>query len=132
VGAVLVSHGVVELCAESGVALTYLQDSGKLVARIDAPRSGNVLLRREQFRRADRPEACAALARTFVAGKLHNGQNTLLRAARETDIDEDRAALESAAARLGQHIADLAGAATCDAGRGPEGGAARVYFDGLP
>ena len=36
-GPVLVSHGVVELCAESGVALTYLQESGRLIARIDAP-----------------------------------------------------------------------------------------------
>src|SRR5262249_29670690 len=33
---------------------------------------------------------------------------------------------------LGQHIADLAGAATCDAVRGHEGDAARVYFDVLP
>jgi CRISPR-associated protein Cas1 len=131
-GAVLASHGVVELCAESGVALTYLQESGKLVARIDAPRSGNVLLRREQFRRADRPEACVALARTFVAGKLHNGRNTLLRAARETDSENDRTPLESAAARLSQHIADVAGASTCDAVRGHEGDAARVYFEVFP
>src|SRR5271166_689175 len=84
-GPVLVSAGVVELCAESGVSLTYLRESGRLIARIDAPRSGNVLLRREQFRRADSPEACAAIARSFVAGKLHNARNTLLRAARESD-----------------------------------------------
>jgi CRISPR-associated protein Cas1 len=127
-GPVTVSPGVVALCAESGVALTYLQESGRLIARIDAPRSGNVLLRREQFRRADRPEACAALARSFVVGKLHNARNGLLRGARETEDDSDRAALESAASRLGQHIADLAGAATCDAVRGHEGDAARVYF----
>ncbi len=131
-GPVLVSHGVVELCAESGVALTYLRESGRLVARIDAPRSGNVLLRREQYRRADRPEACAALSRSFVAGKLHNGRNTLLRAARESEREEDRAALESAAARLGQHIADLPGAESCDAVRGHEGDGARVYFEILP
>jgi CRISPR-associated protein Cas1 len=129
---VTVSPGVVSLCAEAGVALTYLEESGRLIARIDAPRSGNVLLRREQFRRADRPEACAALARCFVAGKLHNARNMLLRGARETEDDADRSAMESAASRLGQHIADLAGASTCDAVRGHEGDAARVYFDSLP
>ena len=107
-GPVTVSPGIVELCAESGVALTYLRESGRLIARIDAPRSGNVLLRREQFRRADQPEACAALARSFVAGKLHNARNTLLRAARESSDGEDRSALDSAAARVGQHIEDLA------------------------
>jgi CRISPR-associated protein Cas1 len=131
-GPVTVSPGVVALCAESGVALTYLEESGRLIARIDAPRSGNVLLRREQFRRADRPEACVALARSFVAGKLHNARNTLLRGARETKDDMDRDAFELAAARLGQHIAELAGATSCDAVRGHEGDAARVYFDTLP
>ena len=42
-----------------GVALSYVVEWGGLIARIDPPRSGNVLLRREQFRRADRPEACS-------------------------------------------------------------------------
>jgi CRISP-associated protein Cas1 len=128
-GHVLVSHGVVELCAESGVALTYLRASGRLIARIDAPRSGNVLLRREQFRRADRPDACTALARSFVAGKLHNARNTLLRSARETKDTGDRAALESAASRVGQHIEELPRAENCDAVRGHEGDGARVYFE---
>lgn len=128
-GPVTVSPGVVALCAESGVALTYLQESGRLIARIDAPRSGNVLLRREQFRRADRPELCAALARSFVVGKLHNARNALLRGARESENDDDRKELESAAARLGQHISELATATTTDAVRGHEGDSARVYFD---
>src|SRR5262249_24114521 len=72
------------------------------------------------------------LTKSFVAGKLHNARNALLRGARETEDDTDRAAFESAAVRLGQHIVDLAGAATCDAVRGHEGHAARVYFDALP
>ncbi len=131
-GPVTVSPGVVELCAESGVALTYLRESGRLIARIDAPRSGNVLLRREQFRRADNPEACTVLARSFVAGKLHNGRNTLLRAARETNDDDERKALETAATRLGQHIEDLPRADTCDSVRGHEGDGARVYFECFP
>ncbi len=66
----------------------YLSESGRIVSRVDAPGSGNVLVRREQFRRADRPDACASLARAFVAGKLHNARHTLLRAARDTDDPE--------------------------------------------
>jgi len=131
-GPVTVSPGVVEICAESKVALTYLTESGRLIARIDSPRSGNVLLRREQFRRADNPDACARLARTFVAGKLHNARNAQLRGARETDDPDDRAALERAASRLGEHIKDLEGATNCDSVRGHEGDSARVHFDVLP
>ncbi|HEY1187953.1 MAG TPA: CRISPR-associated endonuclease Cas1, partial [Gemmata sp.] len=68
------------LCAEHGVAVNFLTESGRLVARVDAPSSGNVLLRRAQFRRADEAAARAAVARCVVAGKLQNGRNQLLRA----------------------------------------------------
>ena len=84
-GPIMVSPGAMELCHEQGVSLTFLSDSGRIIARVDAPMSGNMLVRREQFRRADRPEACAALARAFVAGKLQNARYTLLRAGRDTD-----------------------------------------------
>jgi len=127
-GQVMVSPGLMELCIESGVAVSYMSESGRLIARVDAPRSGNVLLRREQFRRADRPEDCVVLARSFVAGKIHNARNALLRAARESDEPGDVAELQAASARLGQHIEELGGSPTLDSVRGREGDSARVYF----
>jgi CRISPR-associated protein Cas1 len=127
-GPVMVSPGLMALCVESGVALTFLNDTGRLVARVDAPRSGNVLLRREQFRRADRQSDCLLLARSFVVGKLHNARNTLLRAARESKQAEDTMALNAAAARLAEHISELPGTPTLDALRGREGDSARTYF----
>jgi CRISPR-associated protein Cas1 len=102
------------------------------MARVDAPRSGNVLLRREQFRLADRPDACANLARSFVAGKLHNARNTLLRASRETTSKEDRTEFERAASLIGGHIEELPRATTTESVRGHEGDSARVYFGVLP
>lgn len=131
-GPVTVSSGVIELCVESKTALTYLKESGRLIARIDAPRTGNVLLRREQFRRADDPQACARLARSFVAGKLHNARNQHLRVARESEDDDDRRALEQSAARIGEHIAELERTETTDAIRGREGDSARVHFGVFP
>ncbi|MBV8232191.1 MAG: type I-C CRISPR-associated endonuclease Cas1 [Planctomycetaceae bacterium] len=131
-GPILVSPGLVELCVEAGVALSYLTDSGRLIARVDAPRSGNVLLRREQFRRADRPEACLPLARSFIAGKLQNARNGLLRAARESHSPEDVAELNVAAARLGEHVESLMTSDTLDSVRGREGDSARTYFAAFP
>jgi CRISPR-associated protein Cas1 len=128
----MVSPGAMELCLEQGVSLTFLSDSGRIVARVDAPRSGNLLLRREQFRRADQPERCATLARAFVAGKLHNARHTLLRAARDSDTTDDPPALQRAASLIGQHIEALPQAADLDAIRGHEGDAARVYFAAFP
>lgn len=131
-GHCLVSPGLMELCQEQGVCLTYLSESGRVVARVDAPRSGNVLLRREQFRRADRPEACTALARGFVAGKLKNARHTLLRTARDTDDPEAPAELQRAASLIGQHLEALPGATNPDSVRGHEGDSARVYFGVFP
>jgi CRISPR-associated protein Cas1 len=131
-GPVLVSPGLMGLCIEAGVTLTYLSDNGRLVARVDAPRSGNVLLRREQFRRADRPEDCVPLARSFVAGKLHNARNALLRAARESKQPADVAELNRAASLLGEHIEELVRSSSLDSVRGHEGDSARTYFAALP
>lgn len=124
----LVSPGVMELCHEQGVSLTFLSESGRVVARVDAPQSGNVLLRREQFRRADRPSECTALARGFVAGKLQNARHTLLRAARDTDDPDDPPVFHRAASLIGQHVEALPDAPDTESIRGHEGDAARVYF----
>ena len=128
----MASPSVMALCQERGVSLTFLSEAGRLMARVDAPRSGNVLVRREQFRRADRPEACVPLARSFVAGKLHNARTTLLRAARESTDDEDRLSFARAASLIGGHIEGLPSADSLDGVRGHEGDAARVYFGALP
>lgn len=131
-GPSMVSPGAMELCHEQGVSLTYLSDSGRVVARVDAPKSGNVLVRREQFRRADRPEACALMARSFVAGKLQNARHTLLRAGRDTDDPDAPAEFHRAASLIGQHIEALPISSDVDSIRGHEGDSARVYFGVFP
>jgi CRISP-associated protein Cas1 len=131
-GASIVSPGAMELCHEQGVSLTFLSDSGWLIARVDAPSSGNMLVRREQFRRADRPESCAALARSFVAGKLQNARHTLLRAGRDTDDPDAPTELQRAASLIGEHLEALPKSYDVDAIRGHEGDSARVYFGVFP
>src|SRR5881398_749878 len=71
-GGVHVTPGAMALCAENGAAVNFLTDSGRLLARVDAPGSGNVLLRREQFRKADDELARATVSRCVVAGKVQN------------------------------------------------------------
>src|ERR1039457_369992 len=50
-GRVSCSPALMGLCAESGVALSFLTENGRFLARVEGPVSGNVLLRREQYRR---------------------------------------------------------------------------------
>ncbi|HEY2786652.1 MAG TPA: type I-C CRISPR-associated endonuclease Cas1c [Fimbriiglobus sp.] len=128
-GGVHVTPAAMGLCAERGIAVSFLTESGRLIARVDAPHGGNVLLRREQYRKADSPAACALVARHVVAGKIQNARNLLLRSARETEEPADKVPLQHAVARLGDAIPPLENDESVDSIRGREGDAARVYFE---
>ncbi len=131
-GAVLISPGALSLCAENGVSVTFLSEAGRLLARLDAPVSGNVLLRREQFRQADREADTLRHGRMFVAGKLHNARSNLLRSARDNAAAQDREALQGAAAALGALFSQIEAARSLDEVRGIEGASARAYFAVFP
>jgi CRISP-associated protein Cas1 len=126
---VMVSPGAMQLCAEGGVSMTFLSESGRLLARVDGPVSGNVLLRRHQFRQADDTSVCAALARFFVAGKIQNCRANLLRSARDNAAADDQDSLRWAAEELASAARRLAFMESMNEIRGTEGHAARVYFD---
>ena len=129
---VLVSPGAMSLMVEHGVALTYLSYTGRLVARVDAPVSGNVLLRRKQFRLADDPVGSLALARNCVAGKIQNARNNLMRGAREAEAAEAREHLVGVGQKLANHLGHVERAKGMDELRGHEGIAAKDYFEALP
>lgn len=106
-GRVGVSPSLMGLCGEKGVAITMLGHTGKFRARINGFTSGNVLLRREQYRRADSPAASARIAAAIVSGKLANCRAVLLRGARDYAVSAGAAALTSAADRLAAGLRDL-------------------------
>ena len=128
-GRASISTSVLERCTQAGISVTFLTTSGKLVARVDGPTAGNVLLRRSQFRLADDESRALAVSRSFVAGKLNNCRSLLLHASRDDAATSDRRlALRSAATRVRQAILGVAVASTRDELRGQEGIGARVYF----
>lgn len=128
-GGVHVTPAAMALCAEHHVAVSFLTESGRLLARVDAPGSGNVLLRREQFRAADDEGKRATVAKAVVAGKIHNARNLLLRSARETAVADDQRVLAAAADRMGDTLPRVGTTPDADSARGYEGDAARIYFD---
>lgn len=127
-----VTPGAMQLCAERGVSVAFLTESGRLMSRVDAPGSGNVLVRRTQFRWADRDDKRADVARGLVAGKVQNARNLILRGARESSDSADAVALQQAAARLADVLPALPACDDVDRLRGHEGDAARVYFEVFP
>jgi CRISPR-associated protein Cas1 len=127
-GQVSVSPPLMGLCAEHSVAVSFLTEHGRFLARIQGPVSGNVLLRREQYRRADDLEMSAQIARAIVVAKIANCRTVLQRAVRDRPEDESSGKLSQAAEQLAQHLKDLEGPVLLDTVRGKEGDAARRYF----
>lgn len=125
-GNVSCSPPLMELCAGAGVTISHLSLNGKFIARIQGPVSGNVLLRREQYRVADNLGRCADIASSMVMGKVRNCRNVMQRTLRRGgSADGD---LQAAIRQL----ADIERCITPELGleqiRGLEGEAANVYF----
>ena len=91
-GQVSCSPPVLGLCCEKGVGVSFLTEQGQFIARVQGPVSGNVLLRRQQYRMADGAELALPVVRSIVTAKIANSRIVLLRSARETD-DEPRPGL---------------------------------------
>jgi len=127
-GQVSCSPPLMGLCGERNVAISFLSENGKFYARVQGPVSGNVLLRREQYRRADKEDASAEIARMVVLAKVANGRTVLLRGIRDHADNTEAPAVEAAAVRLAHQLDDLRKPAPLDAVRGLEGDAARTYF----
>ncbi len=132
-GRVGASPALMGLCGERGVALSFMGYNGRFLARVQGPVSGNVLLRREQYRRADDiddPGGVSAIARAVVLGKIANSRTVLQRAARERGENAPGAQnLQFAIKRLARLLDLTRSESTVDNIRGREGDAARVYFD---
>lgn len=111
-------------CAENGVTVSWLTEYGRFLASMHGPVSGNVLLRREQYRKADSDESSSAIARAFVVGKIANCRTVLMRTARE--YADER--LDAANERLSSCLSRLKDAVPLNVVRGIEGEAAHAYF----
>lgn len=130
-GRVLVSPPLMGYCAEQGITISHLSPNGKFLARIEGPVSGNVLLRRTQYRSSDDETRCATIVRGFLIGKVHNQRAVLSRGLRDYADklpDADRIALEQARQRLSRVANNLLHEPRTDGLRGLEGEAAQVYF----
>lgn len=125
--------------AENGVAVSFLTEHGKFLARVEGAQSGNVLLRRRQYQAVDEPATATAVVRAIVAAKIANQRAVIRRALRDHGAGETAAAtgaatgattgaLDDAARRLSDAARLAASAADIDAARGYEGAAGAAYF----
>lgn len=131
-GAISMSPFLMHHCAESGVAVSFLSEHGRFLARVQGPVSGNVLLRRKQYRVADVPEETEKITRNFLRGKLANTRTVIRRAIRDHADKDGLSSLENAEIRLSRYLKWLQHPRTINEMRGIEGEAAAAYFVAFP
>jgi CRISPR-associated protein Cas1 len=131
-GRVGASPALMAACAESGITLSYLEPNGRFLARTEGPRSGNVLLRRTQYRVADNEKGKVAIVRAIVAGKAANQRTVLRRALRDHSgrmNSSTCAALQACEQRLTTVARRTLTTGSVAELRGLEGEAAAAYFN---
>lgn len=125
-GGVTVTDELMHRCAADRRSVTWLSGNGRYRARVVGPQGGNPLLRIAQHERLRSDSDRINIARSFVAGKLHNTRQVLLRAAADA-TGTRQADLRDAATAIGSSFPDLAETDNINVVLGIEGQAARRY-----
>lgn len=128
----MMSPALIGRCAADGRSIIWLNRFGRFMARMEGPVNGNILLRQAQYRTADNAEQSLTIARRFIAGKIRNSRQVLMRGARDSKNDQEKSALVQSARLLAGNLSKLALAESADRVRGLEGDSARIYFAALP
>lgn len=125
------SPALMGACAARNVALTFLTPNGKFLARACGKSSGNVLLRRAQYRMADDIWANCRVASWFIAGKIYNCRWVLERATRDHAMRINVEEIKGVSSLLKACVRSAAACETMEELRGIEGEAAAQYFRAL-
>ena len=123
------SPGLMKLCSDSGISLTFLSPNGRFISRVQGATRGNVLLRKAQYALSDDEESSLHLSKLMIAAKIQNYRNILRRYIRDygecQEVDEAVRVLD-ANKRYALHAEDKTKL------MGFEGIASNAYFEVLP
>ncbi|MHB8359841.1 MAG: type I-C CRISPR-associated endonuclease Cas1c [Thermoplasmataceae archaeon] len=123
------SPSAMNLCTEKGIGLSFLSPNGSFYARVTGEVSGNVLLRRTQYRWADDKGEELRLAKRFIAAKIQNSRTILQRTIRDHGEIIDKIGMSVLVDQLQEIVNSVRTAKNIDSLRGLEGKAANAYFN---
>ena len=125
------SPALMAACAGAGITISHLEPNGRFLARAEGVRTGNVLLRRAQFRASEGAAAARVIVQGILAAKAVNQRAVVRRGLRDHGAALGQEACE-ALARAERQLTDVArrtmAAESVDIMRGLEGEAALAYF----
>ncbi len=127
-GSVMCSPYLMGFCAQNNISISFLTQYGKFLACVHGQTHGNVLLRRQQYRMADDPEAIRDISRSILIGKICNSRSSLQRTLRDHGNSIDKEAIQGASSRLKNFLTKLNALQSINELRGMEGESAHTYF----
>jgi len=123
------SPGLMKLCVDNNVALSFLTPQGRFIGRIQGKISGNVLLRSKQYDLSKDTAFSLHLSKLFICGKIHNYRSVLRRFIRDYGENSE---IEAASHTQDVCTKAIVRADNADLIRGYEGDAANAYFSSFP
>ncbi len=123
------SPGVMKLCSDNGISLTFLSPHGRFISRVQGATKGNVLLRKKQYQLSDDELWSLHVAQLMIGGKIQNYCNILGRYIRDYGTNEE---VEQAIYVLKKAKRNALTAQNKTMLIGYEGMASNAYFEVLP
>ena len=127
-GASGASPALMGKCVENNILLSFMSRSGRFLCRAEGSTSGNVLLRRQQFRIADDEKASLQIAKSMITGKIFNSRYSIERTTRDHALRIDTEKFKQKSNYLYETAKKCIDAVSKDELRGMEGEAASVYY----
>lgn len=122
------SPALMGACAKHNIALSFMKQSGKFLARVVGEVRGNVTLRKSQYRISDNIDESNKIARNFIFGKVFNARWVIERATRDYALRLDVEKLKSVSKVLLNSLKSIETSEDLEQLRGLEGQAASQYF----
>jgi CRISPR-associated protein Cas1 len=122
------SPSLMQLCCERGVVLSFLTEYGKFMGRVTGRVSGNIILRRTQYRWTENDAIALRLAKRFILAKIVNSRAVLHRVVRDHPQVVDTELLTDVLRSLASMSKHLEKTKDLNTLRGLEGQAAYIYF----
>jgi len=115
-------------CMDMNITISFLNESGRLLAAVSQEPKGNVLLRRTQFHVADKEESKLEIAKNIILAKIYNSKWILERMTRDYAARIDPLPFKQKSEILSKALLAVKSVASAEALRGIEGEAAANYF----
>mgnify|MGYP001097894515 CR=1 FL=1 len=122
------SPALMGACAKLNIALSFMAQNGRFLARVVGEVRGNVTLRKAQYRLSDNTEESSKITRNFIVGKIFNARWLIERATRDYAARLDVEKLKGVSKSLVNSMNSVEQCNDLEQLRGFEGEAATQYF----